>query len=344
MARIYENTPLRDRHTFRVEATARRLIEFFSIADLRQLHAEGELAGAIAIGGGSNMLFTHKTVEPPLIHCGMTEVTVGSPDNEGNVALRAEAGAVLDDVVALSVRHGLWGLENLSLIPGEAGGAAVQNVGAYGAEAADTISLVEAFDMHTGETRIFTPGELEYGYRHSVFKRPDIAGRYMVTAVTFTLSHEGDPRTGYAALKRELDAMGGTPTPADVRRAVTEMRRAKLPDPAVTGSAGSFFKNPVTDESTARKIAATEGLDLTEAPFHTLPDGNVKLSAAWLIDKAGGKNLSCGGASVWPRQPLVITNTRGTATGADITGLEQLIIRAVTERFGITLTPEVMHI
>ena len=344
MARIYENAPLKKRHTFGVDAVARRLIEFRSIDDLRQLHAAGELIGAIAIGGGSNMLFTQKTVEPTLIHCGMKEVTVGPKDPDGKVSVRAEAGAVLDEVVAMSVERGLWGLENLSLIPGETGGAAVQTVGAYGTEAADTISRVEAFDMSTGEIRTFSPGELEYGYRHSVFKQPDTAGRYIVTAVTFTLCANGEPSTSYTALKRELEAMRGTPTPADVRRAVIAMRQAKLPDPAVTGSAGSFFKNPVTDATTARNIAATEGIDMADAPFHTLPDGNVKLSAAWLIDRAGGKNLACGGASVWPRQPLVIINTRGTATGADITGLEQLIIRAVRDRFGITLTPEVMHI
>jgi len=342
--RVFENEPLKNRHTFGVDAVADSLIEYGSMDDLHALFASGKLNGAVVLGGGSNMLFTTSHVDRPILHGLMNRIEFLPENIDGTVELRAEAGAKLDCVVEASVERGLWGLENLSMIPGEVGGAAVQNVGAYGVEACDVIRSVETFDTLTGKSRLFQVNELDYGYRHSMFKRPENAGRYIVTAVTFSLSTIPRPVMKYAALKQAAERSGHEPTPREIRDIICSIRRSKLPDPAETGSAGSFFKNPVTDADTAKRIAATEGLAIDETPFHILPGGMVKLSAAWLIDRAGGKRLNSGGASVWPLQPLVIVNTCGKATGSDIARLESMIINAVSERFGVTLIPEVTHI
>ncbi len=344
MVRVFKNEPLKNRHTFGIDAVAGSLIEYESIDDLRALSSSGDLNDAVVLGGGSNMLFTTSNVDRPILHCLMNRIEFLPEDTDGIVELRAEAGAKLDSVVAASVERGLWGLENLSMIPGEVGGAAVQNVGAYGVEACDVIRSVETFDTTTGEPRLFSVNELDYGYRHSMFKCSENAGRYIVTAVTFTLSAIPRPVMKYSALKQAAELLGHKPTSREIRDIICSIRNSKLPNPTETGSAGSFFKNPVTDAATAKRIAATEGLTFDETPFHTLPGGMVKLSAAWLIDRAGGKRLNYGGASVWPLQPLVIVNTYGKATGSDITRLECMIINAVSERFGVTLIPEVTHI
>jgi len=327
--------------TFGLPAECGRLIVFDSVADLKELYAGGYLAGALPIGGGSNLLFTTGRYDGTVLHCKGHSVEFGTPDSDGIVEVRAEAGCILDDLCSASCERGLWGIENLSGIPGEIGGAAVQNVGAYGVEFKDVVISVEAFDCATGAVITRDVTDCLYGYRDSVFKHPD-GKNLVVTAVKLRLATNGKPRLGYAALAALFD--GADPTslaPADLRKAVVTLRDAKLPDPAKTGSAGSFFKNPVITSADLEKMQEkTDSI----MPAHVLPNGDVKLSAAWLIDHAGCKSLSCGGASVWPNQPLVIANVSGRATGRDVVALEAAIVEAVERRFGVTLLPEVIHI
>lgn len=248
------------------------------------------------------------------------------------------AGVTFDDFVAQTCGYGLWGAENLSLIPGEVGAAAVQNIGAYGVEVKDIISGVVCFDMLEKKKVKFQVSECGYGYRDSIFKRPENKGRYVVTSVLFRLSRKPVPKLAYKGIR---EALGGVEpqTPQQVRDAVICIRQQKLPDPKILGSAGSFFKNPVV----SREVFGTISPDGT-APHYDLPDGNVKIPAAWLIDQCGFKGACEGGAAVYEKQPLVIVNQSGDASPEDIIALENRIISGVKERFGIDLHPEVEHI
>lgn len=319
-----------------VGARCARLVEYDTVEDLRQLVGEGVTAGAFHLGGGSNVLFVSGQ-QHTVLRSRIRGIEVTPMADGDRVEVKAGSGVTLDDLVALSCRWGLWGLENLSLIPGQVGGAAVQNVGAYGSELADSVVSVDAIDTTDGSLRCFAPSELAYGYRTSVFKTPGTAGRYIITAVSFMLHRKGRPNLRYRALEASAS---GAEAPADMRRAVIAMRRAKLPDPGETGSVGSYFVNPVVDAETGARFMAAH----PEAPAFPLPGGEVKLSAAWLIDHAGCKEMCSGGASLWPQQPLVLVNTRGTATAADVERLEEAVRLRVLERYGIRLNCEVVKV
>lgn len=337
--------------TFGLKAECGRLIEYDTVADLAGLYARGELHGVLPLGGGSNMLFTTGRYDGTVLHCCGNEVTVGRNDDGesrgelpagGFVRVDAMAGCTLDHLCRVTAGMGLWGLENLSGIPGEIGGAAVQNVGAYGAEFKDVVESVSCFDISTGKTVRLNRSECHYGYRDSVFKRPEVSGRLIVTSVTLLLSASPAPKLGYAPL---AERFAGIPTeaitPVMLRDTVIALRQSKLPDPAQTGSAGSFFKNPVVGKEIFDDIAARAGGCV---PGHPAESGKIKLSAAWLIDNAGCKGLTRGGAAVWERQPLVIVNATGNATGHDVVALEEAVRKKVSDRFGIDLQPEVIHI
>ena len=327
--------------TFGLPAECGRLIEYDTIDDLRTLFADGLLRDALPIGGGSNLLFTTGRYEGTILHCTGRNVAIGKPEASGAVEVKAEAGCILDGLCDLTCRESLWGLENLSGIPGEIGGAAVQNVGAYGTEFKDVAASVRCFDTTTGETISLTNEECRYGYRDSVFKHLP-TGKLIVTDVTMHLSSSPHPRLDYAALATKFGHMGpATLTPVMLREAVISLRDGKLPSPALTGSAGSFFKNPVVSRDFHTEMQTRLNRNV---PGHVLPSGEVKLSAAWLIDNAGCKSFKCGAAGVWQSQPLVLVNTDGTATGHDVVELENRIRHAVMEQFGIDLLPEVIHI
>ncbi len=232
----------------------------------------------------------------------------------------------------------LCGSENLSLIPGEVGVAAVQNIGAYGVEVKDIISGVVAFDLQERKKVKFTREECRYGYRDSLFKQPEAKGRYVVTSVLFRLTRKHSPRLEYKGVR---DALAGQDplTPQAVRDAIIRIRRQKLPDPEEIGSAGSFFKNPVVSREDFARISPDGS-----APHFDLPDGLVKVPAAWMIDQCGFKGATEGGAAVYEQQPLVIVNASGQASPQEVLSLEQRIINGVRERFGVTLHPEVEHI
>ena len=251
------------------------------------------------------------------------------------VPVMVGAGTTWDEVVENTCRNGIWGAENLSLIPGETGAAAVQNIGAYGVEFKDIVSGVVCYDLIEKRKCKFTTAECRYGYRESMFKEAD--GRYIVTSVLLRLSRKPRPRLEYKGLEG-IDAS----SPASVREAVIKIRRTKLPDPAEKGSAGSFFKNPVVSALEFARIIDAAGGETV--PHYILDGGFIKVPAAWLIDRCGFKGEREGGAAVYEKQPLVIVNDSGDASPADILELERRIVAGVRERFGVSLQPEVEHI
>ena len=259
------------------------------------------------------------------------------------------AGVVFDDFCDWAAKEGLWGVENLSYIPGEVGASAVQNIGAYGVEVKDVIRKVYCYDTVEEEFVNFSVEECEYGYRDSIFKNPEIKGRYIVTHVVFALSRTPQPKLDYGHLNDAVNAAAGDGalTPALIRRVIIKIRKEKLPEPSVMGSAGSFFKNPViSPEHFARIEAAAKaehGPDY-KVPHYDLPDSTVKIPAAWMIEQCGWKGKRSGNAAVYDKQPLVIVNYTGDAYPEEIIGLEKRIIESVSRKFGIELHPEVEHI
>ncbi len=313
--------------TFGIEARAAALARWRTADDLAAIVADGSLPHPLkAIGGGSNLLFVNPFSGTLLQREGAAEIV-----REDELTLLADCNVVLDDLCGYAVGAGLRGLENLSGIPGTLGGAIVQNAGAYGVETADALESVELFDLTEGRIVEKSRRELDFGYRTSALKQA--GGRYVALRARLRLQPaDAAPKLDYGNLRALLE--GRTPTPQAVREAVLDVRRSKLPDPAEVGSAGSFFRNP---EVSAELLQA-------DMPRFELPDGLYKVPAAWLIDRCGLKGASVGGASTWPGQPLVIVNTCGQATAADVVALEKRITDTVAGRYGIILTPEVEHL
>lgn len=325
-----------DKHitnTFGLEATAATYIEYASVDELRS-----DLPGAVQpflhVGGGSNLLFAEPRFEGTVFHNAARSIDIVS-DVAGEVLVRAGGGLLWDDFVAWCVNSGLYGAENLSLIQGEVGAAAVQNIGAYGAEVKDIIERVEAYDIIDDVEVSFGRDKCCYGYRSSLFKSEQ-GRRYFVIAVVFRLSRNRSLNLSYGALK-DIDA--STATLTDVREAIVAIRQAKLPDPAEIGSAGSFFMNPVVPVSKFEALAA----EYPDMPHYPAAEGFVKLSAGWMIDKCGLKGVSRGHAGVYEKQALVLVNLGG-ATAEEILALAKEVIAAVEKIFGVTLRPEVQII
>lgn len=325
-------------NTFGIDAWCRDFQEYSSIDELRKLLPLLKEQRWLHIGGGSNLLFVND-FKGLILHSGI----LGCEEirrTDSHVWLRVGAGMDWDDFVAYCVEHGYYGLENLSLIPGEVGASAVQNIGAYGVEAGQYIEQVETLDSESGETRIFQSNECKYAYRSSVFKH-EYLGRYIVTHVVYRLSLDFQPNLHYAALTRELQARQITPetlTAKMLRNIIVEVRHSKLPDPNELGSAGSFFMNPVISKeqfvSLQQKYADIPHYDMGDA---------VKIPAGWLIERCGWKGQSLGPAGVYAKQALVIVNLGG-ATGEDIVNLSNAVQRDVREKFGIDIHPEVNFI
>ena len=334
--RIQLNYDLGAQNTFRMKVSCACYVEYENVKELEGLNFDRLPKPLLHIGEGSNLLFTgdfpgtvlHSNIEF------IKYIDMGFDD----VPVMVGAGVEWDHFVSETCRHGLWGAENLSLIPGEVGAAAVQNIGAYGVEIKDILSGVVAFDLQERKKVKFSREECRYGYRDSLFKQPGSKGRYVITSVLLRLSRKPAPRLDYKGIREALE--GREPqSPQEVREAVIRIRRQKLPDPEELGSAGSFFKNPVVSREEFARISPDGS-----APHYDLPDGTVKVPAAWMIDRCGFKGATEGGAAVYEKQPLVIVNQSGTATPQDVLALEQRIINGVRERFGVTLHPEVEHI
>lgn len=356
----YKNHSLLRLNTFGIDQRCDELWVYENEADAVAIARGGELAHRpyLLLGGGSNLLLTqdfHGVVVTPQkrFSVKLTELSAGE------VELRCWAGTTFDDVVAFAVEHGCYGMENLSLIPGECGASAVQNIGAYGAEAKDFIVSVDAVELATARPVTILATDCQYGYRESRFKH-EWKGKYLITAVTYRLSRHFRPRLDYGNIRAELQRRGISEhelTAQQLRDVIIDIRRAKLPDPAVTGNAGSFFMNPIVDEETFKKLKAGHpDLHYFEVPDNEVPVNlkshassltsqpsslkYYKIPAGWMIDRCGWKGKSLGRAGVHDKQALVLVN-RGGAEGVDIVNLMHAIQKDVKSKFGLELHPEV---
>ena len=409
---IRYNIDITDRNTFGMRVRAACVVEYDSISDLAEIRGllspdadrvgpvqDGDATGTqerpdrklpapvLHIGGGSNLLFT-KDFPGTLLHSRIKFIraaeAIGNDMDDAaasqgsdfpghrDIMVEVGAGTTFDDFCRWAAEKGLWGVENLSHIPGETGAAAVQNIGAYGVEIKDVIDKVNCYDMVLGREVSFKACECGYGYRDSLFKR-DRKGRYIVTSVIFRLSADPKPILDYGHIRSAVESVrtdrgiqkGSVPsgpavqnglevgkvvpglTPAIIRDVITGIRKEKLPEPDETGSAGSFFKNPVVPKSDYDRVASIAALYLGEGctvPHYDAGSGFVKIPAAWLIEQCGWKGYREGNVGVYDRQPLVIINATGKATPDEVIALEDKIVSSVHSRFGITLTPEVEHI
>lgn len=326
---------LKEHNTFGIDVKCRRFIEFESVDELLQI--VNSLTDAdkplLVLGGGSNMLFT-ADYEGTVLHSAI-KGHVAVQTDEG-IMLRCGSGEVWDDIVSLCVSNRMYGAENLSLIPGNVGASAVQNIGAYGAEAKDIILKVEAVDLQTGKMCEFTNEECEYAYRKSKFKG-EWRNRFVITYVTYKLSEVFCPCLDYGNIRAELEKRNiKVPTAEQLRNVIIDIRNEKLPDPKVEGNAGSFFMNPVVPKAKYEELVARFG----NVPHYSVDDNNEKIPAGWMIDQCGWKGKSLGKAGVHSRQALVLVN-RGGAEGKDVVALCDAIKRDVKDKFGIDIVPEV---
>ena len=329
------NYSLKEHNTFGIDAKCRRFIEFeddeeaFEVAAILRKSA----LPYIIIGGGSNLLLT-KDFDGIVVRSGVK----GHYFEEDFTCERMTCGSgeVWDDMVATSLQAGYYGMENLSLIPGDVGASAVQNIGAYGVEAKDLILCVWMVEIATGKPWMIGNEDCEYGYRQSRFKK-DWKNRFLITRVTYGLSRTFRPNLDYGNIRQELERRGITePTAQQLRDIIIEIRNAKLPDPKIEGNAGSFFMNPVVTRQKYEKLAAR----YPQMPHYKVDYRHEKIPAGWMIEQCGWKGKSLGRAGVHDKQALVLVN-RGGATGAEIVALSDAIRQDVKETFGIDIYPEV---
>ena len=370
-------------NTFRMKVKCALYVEIESEEELAALDFASLPQPVMVMGGGSNLLFTKDFIGTVLhISSPSPYPCPGVDTSAGGCFVTLPAGTVFDDFCAWAAAEGLWGPENLSLIPGECGASAVQNIGAYGVEAKDIIVGIRAWDRVEGRFVDIDPATCAYGYRTSRFKT-EWKGRYIITAVTYRLSRDSQPRLDYGGLRKALadrgvetlsqtsghprpdkregpageasgrgreatvgDSVSATLTPQIIRQTIIDIRNAKLPDPAVTGSAGSFFCNPVISREHFERIKDIARQD--NGPDYQVPHfevgDQIKVPAAWMIEQCGFKGKRLGGAQVYQNQPLVIVNASGEASPEEIIGLETEVIQAIESKYGITLHPEVEHI
>lgn len=343
----FQNYSLLAHNTFGIDAKCKRFLEYDSEDEARQLVAGLSESDKplLILGGGSNLLLTGD-YQGTVVHSAIKGIQVFSSaqeclgmeqeDSADEVYLRCGSGETFDDVVAFAVEHGLHGAENLSLIPGEVGASAVQNIGAYGVEAKDIIYKVEAVEIATGRVVAFDNAQCEYGYRQSRFKR-EWKDKFLITHVVYRLSRTFSPHLDYGNIRSSLAAKGiESPTAGQLREVIIEIRNAKLPDPKVQGNAGSFFMNPVVARA---KYEELEKL-YPGMPHYTIDEDHEKIPAGWMIDQCGWKGKSLGRAGVHDKQALVLVN-RGGATGEEIVSLCEAVRKDVRRKFGIDIHPEV---
>lgn len=336
--RVTEGARLDARNTFGVAARAPMLVEVSDAAVLPALFADNAMlrdGPVLVLGGGSNLLFAGDP-EGTVLALTTGDIRLLGEDAEGRVIVRAGAGGEWHALVLWTLAHGLSGLENLALIPGTVGASPIQNIGAYGVEVREHIHAVEVFERASGRSARLAADACAFAYRDSRFKHePE---RFIVTAVEFALSRTPRPRLAYAGIGEELAAMGvdGAPRPSQVAEAVCRIRRRKLPDPAVVGNAGSFFKNPLVPAAQADALQAEH----PALPVFGTPDPALrKLSAAWLIDQCGWKGRREGDAGIADSHALVLVN-HGGASGAQLLDLAHRVAASVQARFGVALEPE----
>ena len=381
----HEAYDLSQRNTFGMRVSCRLYVEVTEPEDLLTLDLESLPQPLFVMGGGSNLLFTGDFPGTVLHLANQGQTVLPGPEADASgLLVRVAAGVVFDDFCAWAAQEGLWGPENLSLIPGEVGASAVQNIGAYGVEAKDIIETVHAFDLQVRRFVDIPGADCGYGYRTSLFKTA-WKGRYIITAVTFRLSTVPQPKLDYGGVRKALEArwreegigsetlrsqsdlrpshkwappsnvprvaqvsapIPSSLSPQMIRDTIIGIRRTKLPDPEEVGSAGSFFCNPVISREHFERIVAIAKEE--NGPDYEVPHyevgDQVKVPAAWMIDQCGFKGMRLGGAQVYPKQPLVIVNASGDATPDEIVALERRVIDTIKDKYGIELHPEVEHV
>ena len=332
-----ESASLIDLNTFGIEAKAKLLIHYNTEEELKQLIESGIMVNnkVLHIGGGSNLLFLND-YDGTILHSEIKFINIVS-ESDSTVAVQVGAGVVWDDFVAYAVENGWGGIENLSLIPGEVGASAIQNIGAYGVEVCDVIKEVHAINLKTGAKEIFIIHDCKYAYRESVFKL-ELNGQFAITSVIFELQKNPAFKLNYQHLESQV-LQNGALTLSNIRNTIIAIRESKLPDPKLVGNAGSFFMNPVVSRIQFENIQS----NYPEIPHYYVSTELEKIPAAWLIDQCGWKGKTVGNAGVHHNQALVLVN-KGGATGAEIAHLAILIQKSVFEKFGIQLTPEVNFI
>lgn len=348
MSKAVKNFNLRGVNTFRIDATASRYVEYSSARELAAAVGSGNLPKPyLLLGGGSNMLFTSSEFRGTVLHSLIDSVEYFEA-TRGKVLVRVGAGKCLDELISEVCAEGLWGMENLSGIPGGIGAATVGNVGAYGVEISSCIDRIYCFDLETGRQVVFKPKDCAYGYRYSIFKSSGVLERrYVILYVDFVLKRKAEPVLGYGDIKARVsevcEAEGVKVSPSLVRSVVLATRAGKLPDVAEYGSAGSFFKNPVISAEEFAALCGRFAADVV-VPHYDLPDGRVKVPAAFLIEKAGYKGIIKGNVGSWPRQPLVLYNATGEASAEEVVAFAREIIDAIREKFNVTLETEVEYV
>lgn len=327
-----ENYSLLRHNTFGIDAKCKRFIEYSSVEEAQQV--AGMITDAdqplLILGGGSNLLLTGD-YNGTVLHSGIRFL-----EQTDECHVRCGSGFIWDDVVDYCVANNLYGAENLSIIPGEVGASAVQNIGAYGAEAKDLIECVEAVEIETGQICRFTNTECAYSYRQSKFKHA-WKNRFLITAVTYKLSKTYNPKLDYGNIRVALAAKGiDNPTAMQLRETIINIRNAKLPDPKVLGNAGSFFMNPVISTHKYNQLAQ----QYVGMPHYTIDSEYEKIPAGWLIEQCGWKGKALGKAAVHNKQALVLVNCGG-ATGSEVVQLYKTIQHDVKQKFDIEIKPEV---
>ena len=343
--KIIKNYDLTKLNTFGISVRAKFFVELDNELNLKELFISPEFKNnkKLFLGGGSNILFT-KDFNGIVILNKLKGIKI-LEENPESVFVRSMGGEIWHDLVMFTVNHGYWGIENLSFIPGTVGAAPVQNIGAYGVELKDTLENVEAYEIKTGKKNIFKKEECEFGYRYSAFK-DRLKGKYFITAITLKLNKAGKGNTDYKILQEYLEKNKiEIKNSKDISDAVISIRKSKLPDPLLIGNAGSFFKNVFLEKQEMEVLLKTYPEmpyfeESADAKAMSGKEGNIKISAAWLIEKCGWKGKRIGNAGVHEKQALVLVNYGG-ATGEEIKNLSEQIITSVFSKFNLTLEREV---
>lgn len=333
-----QNHELQNHNTFRIQAQARYFLAYTAPEDLSQFIADfpqWDDLPRFVLGGGSNVLPVQNF--GGLVICPQLMGKKVIKEQENYVDVEIGAGEEWDDVVEYAVQNNWGGIENLSLIPGTAGAAAVQNIGAYGAEASQVIREVKGFNLQGMQEQTISVSDCHYGYRESVFKH-ELKGRFVIHSIVIRLHKHPQFNVGYGSLQAEIAALGELNL-VNIRQAIIKVRESKLPNPERIGSAGSFFMNPVVS---AAKAAELKG-NYPNMPTYSAGEGSVKLAAGWLIEQCGWKGFREGDAGVYAHQALVLVNY-GNATGSQIVELAERIQQSVEDKFGVHIVPEVYYL
>ena len=329
--RDIQNYSLLQHNTFGMDVSCRRFLEYESVEEAQQVATilRDSHQPFLIIGSGSNLLLTGD-YDGIVVHSAIRGI------EEHDAMVTAGSGETFDQLISWCIAHGLYDLINLSLIPGDVGASAVQNIGAYGAEVAQYINKVEAVEIATGKVVTILAAECGYAYRQSLFKT-EWKNRYLITRVTYQLSTVFEPHIDYGNIRAELECQGiASPSPEQLRQVIIDIRRSKLPDPDVEGNAGSFFVNPIVQRSLFEELLT----HYPDMPHYPVDDEHVKIPAGWMIERCGWKGKSLGRAGVHSKQALVLVN-RGGATGNDVVTLCRQIQHDVKAMFGVEINPEV---